>query len=102
MHRPSSEERMAQARECVESGLTVRAWCEANGVPAGTMYRWVARLRDEEVSEGAPTFVEVAPAPRPAPAGLPIVVRVGAAEVLVPAGADGRDVACVLGAAASL
>jgi transposase-like protein len=40
----SREERLAQAEECLASGMTVRDWCAANGVPEATMYVWVRRL----------------------------------------------------------
>ena len=47
MARMSREERLAQAEECLASGMTVRDWCAANGVPEATMYVWVRRLREE-------------------------------------------------------
>ena len=36
MARMSRDERLAQAEECVASGMTVRDWCAANGVPEAT------------------------------------------------------------------
>ena len=62
MKRMSSDERLAQAEECLASGMTVREWCAANGVPAPTMYAWVRRLREERSRGLAPAFVEVAAA----------------------------------------
>ena len=79
MARMSREERLAQAEECLASGMTVRDWCAANGVPEATMYVWVRRLREERTCALAPAFVEVSAEPAagsPAQAA-PIVARVG-------------------------
>lgn len=102
MGRVSREERVRQVEECEASGMTVRDWCDANGVPVATMHWWRRRLREERERELAPAFVEVGVGAPAAPPGMPIVARVGAVELLVPAGADERDVACALRAAASL
>ena len=104
MGRMSRDERLAQAEECLASGMTVKDWCAANEVPAATMYVWLRRLREERECALAPAFVEVSAEPAagsPAQAA-PIVARVGGVEVLVPAGADERDVRAVMRAAASL
>ncbi len=106
MGRMSRDERLAQAEECLASGMTVKDWCAANGIPAATMYVWVRRLREERECALAPAFVELggdravrdaAPA-----AGAPVVVRVGGVEILVPAGACEREVSMVMRAATSL
>ena len=36
------------ARSCIESGMTVYAWCKANGVPYTTCKKWIARLGEEK------------------------------------------------------
>lgn len=59
MARLSSEERLAQAETCLASGMTVRDWCAANGVPAPTTYAWIRRLREEGEAPLAPAFAEV-------------------------------------------
>ena len=104
MARMSREERLTQAEECLASGMTVRDWCAANGVPEATMYVWVRRLREERACALAPAFVEVSaePAAELPAQTAPIVARVGGVEVLVPAGADERDVRAVMRAASSL
>lgn len=105
MERMSREERLAQAEECLASGMTVKGWCAANGVPAATMYAWVRRLREERECELAPAFVELgghAPQGHAPTPGAPVVVRVGGAEMVVPAGAGEREVWMVMRAAASL
>ena len=105
MTRMSIDERLAQAEECLDSGMTVKDWCEANGVPAATMYVWVRRLREERERALAPAFVELAeccPQGHATVPGAPVVVRVGGVEVIVPAGAGEREVSVALRAAASL
>lgn len=42
-------------RECHASGMTVRAWCESNGIKEQTYYRNLKKLREE--------LVESLPAP---------------------------------------
>lgn len=105
MERMSRDERLSQAEECLASGMTVKDWCAANGVPAATMYVWVRRLREERECELAPTFVELAdhaPQERQPMPGSPVVVRVGSVEIIVPAGACEREVSMAMRAAASL
>lgn len=104
MVRVSREERARQVAECEASGLTVREWCEANGVPEATMHWWRRRLREEAGAALAPAFVEVAAvdAGRSAPAAAPIVARVGAVEILLPPGFGEADAAAAMRAAASL
>ena len=103
MARMSSGERLAQAEECLASGMTVRDWCAANGVPAPTMYAWIRRLREEGDASLAPAFVEVAAGDGGAAASpTPIVARVGAVEILLPPGFGEADAAAAMRAAASL
>ena len=59
MRRMSRDERLAQAEECLASGMTVKDWCAANGVPAATMYVWVRRLREERECALPPALVEL-------------------------------------------
>lgn len=106
MGRMSSDERLAQAEECLASGMAVRDWCAANGVPTATMYAWLKRLREERECALAPAFVElgddrVGQDATPV-ACAPLVVRVGGVEILVPAGACEREVSMVMRAASSL
>ena len=104
MARMSREDRLAQAEECLASGMTVRDWCAANGVPEATMYVWVRRLREERARALVPAFVEVSAEPTAGSAvqAVPFVARVGGVEVLVHAGADERDVRAVMRASSSL
>ena len=100
----SRNERLAQAKECLESEMTVKAWCAANGVSKNTMYVWIRRLREEQRFELEPTFVEatIRPSTEPPTHPAPIIARIGGVEMLVPQGASERDIQTVMRAAAAL
>lgn len=120
--------RREQVERCLASQLTIKEWCERNGVPAATMYSWMSRFRKEDPGMfGGPSageWIEVSREPiaartalavsggacpagpvpadrQPAGAGA-VVVRMGAADVVVPEGAAEAHVAAVLRAVASL
>ena len=40
--------RREQVERCLSTTMTVKDWCELNGVPASTMYFWMSRFRKEE------------------------------------------------------
>ena len=40
--------RREQVERCLAADMTVKEWCELNGVSKSTMYYWMARLRREE------------------------------------------------------
>ena len=42
------EMRREQVERCLAADMTVKEWCELNGVSKSTMYYWMARLRREE------------------------------------------------------
>ena len=112
--------------------MTVKEWCELNGVSKSTMYYWMGRLRKEEpglfgdptcgewieLSKGsiaARTALAVRPtdaataapgqeveAEVPAQPAGALVVRVNGADVVVPEGASEAHVSLVLRVVASL
>lgn len=59
MGRMSRDGRLAQAEECLASGMTVKDWRAANEVPVVTMYVWVMRLREGRECALTPAFVEL-------------------------------------------
>ena len=101
MARVSSEERLAQAGECLESGLTVKARRKEQGLSPQAMYERVKRVREGHDSGPAPAFVEVAAEEDRAQA-VPIVARVGAVEPLLTPGFTEADAAAAMRAAATL
>lgn len=96
MARMSSGERMAQAEECLASGLSARDWCAERGEPAATTCAWLRRLREERACGLAPAFVEVAPCADPPRAGVPIVCHVGGVELVLPSGFAEADAAAAM------
>ena len=53
-------------QDCRGSGLTVRAWCERQGITSSTYYRWERELLDEVETAPPPsapavTFAELPP-----------------------------------------
>ena len=40
--------RREQVERCLSTTMTIKDWCKLNGVPASTMYRWMAIFRKEE------------------------------------------------------
>ena len=41
--------RREQVERCLSTtGMTIKEWCELNGVPASTMYFWMSKFRKEE------------------------------------------------------
>ena len=40
--------RREQVERCLSTTMTIKGWCELNGVPTSTMYYWMAKFRKEE------------------------------------------------------
>ena len=126
------EMRRQQVERCLAADMTVKEWCELNGVSKSTMYYWMGRLRKEEpglfgdptcgewieLSKGsiaARTALAVRPteaataapgqeveAEAPAQPAGALVVRVNGDDVVVPEGASEAHVSLVLRVVASL
>ena len=65
-HRAKLQEWAARMQDCRGSGLTVRAWCERQGITSSTYYRWERELLDEVETAPPPsapavTFAELPP-----------------------------------------
>ena len=77
-------------RACKSSGLTVRAWCEEQGLNEKTYYhrqKQVCNALPEKICRPA-QFAEVRPATFAACAGAGIQIRIGAAEFHVDGNTD--------------
>lgn len=57
----SPEQRLKMIMECRQSGLTDCQWCKQNGIPAGTFYGWVKRLKEKGVTLPVATGRSTAP-----------------------------------------
>lgn len=49
-------------KECRESGMTVRAWCQANEINEKTYYYWLRKIK-KEAFEALPTECRQVPVP---------------------------------------
>jgi hypothetical protein len=69
MPRPRSKETERRWREIVErqarSGLSVRQFCDAEGVSTACLYLWRRRLRPGTPAPAAPAVLDERPAPTP-------------------------------------
>ena len=75
-----------RVQSCRESGLSVRQWCDENGLSANTYYYWQRRLF--QMSEAAgPRFAKIE-APVHTAGHIAASVRIGTAQAEIYNGAD--------------
>ena len=55
------------------SGLTIKEWCEQNGINSNTYYYYLARIRDAMLESSGPRLVEMEFPAADLPAGKPAV-----------------------------
>ena len=99
----SKQERLenwtARIMACRSSGMTVRAWCQENGLSEKTYYYWQRRLfqtLSEQQGAHKTAFAEVTP-PQPVCSGhVAVTVRIAGAEADIHSGADTATVETVL------
>ena len=77
---------------CRSSGISVRAWCEGNGISTASYYKWQKKLFCL-AAQTAPQFAEVCVAPA---AKISATVHLGNVSVDVHSGADAETTAMVL------
>ena len=99
----SKQERLenwtARIMACRSSGMTVRAWCQENGLSEKTYYYWQRRLfqtlSEQQVAHET-AFAEVTP-PQPVCSGnVAVSVRISGVEANIHNGADSATVETVL------
>lgn len=99
----SKQERLAEWSErimkCRNSGMTVRRWCQENGIAEKSYFYWQRRLfetlsRKQEAAE--PTFAEVTPLRSVHSGKVAVTVRISGAEAEICNGADAATVETVL------
>ena len=66
-HEAKRQEWATRMQDCRSSGLTVRAWCERQGITSSTYYRWERELLDEVETAPPPSVPAVTFAELPAP-----------------------------------
>ena len=77
---------------CRSSGISVRAWCEGNGISTASYYKW-QKKRFRLAAQTAPQFAEVCVAPA---AKISATVHLGNVSVDVHSGADAETTAMLL------
>ena len=101
----SKQERLenwtARIMACRSSGMTVRAWCQENGLSEKTYYYWQRRLfqalSEQQQATQQPAFVEITSTPNVRPSGgAAVTVRIAGAEADIYSGADAVTVETVL------
>ena len=101
----SKQERLenwtARIMACRSSGMTVRAWCQENGLSEKTYYYWQKRLfqtlSEQQQAIRQPAFAEITPTPTVRPSGgVAVMVRISGVEAEIYNGADAVAVETVL------
>lgn len=77
---------------CRSSGISVRAWCEGNGISTASYYKWQKKLFCL-AAQSAPQFAEVCVAPV---AKISATVHLGTVSVDIHSGADAETTAMLL------
>ena len=88
----NENERNEQWRERIrayrESGLTMRAWCAAQGIPFNQLKYWLRKLSPGTRKSPTTTWVTVTPTPPSSAETSPLVVRIGSASIDIRPGFD--------------
>ena len=101
----SKQERLenwtARIMACRGSGMTVRAWCQENGLSEKTYYYWQRRLfqtlSEQQQVIQQPAFAEITPTPNVRPSsGVAVTIRIHGVETEIYNGADAATVETVL------
>ena len=77
---------------CRSSGISVRAWCEGNGISTASYYKWQKKLFCL-AAQSSPQFAEVYVAPA---AKISATVHLGNVSVDIHSGADAETTAMLL------
>ena len=77
---------------CRSSGISVRAWCEENGISTASYYKWQKKLF-RLAAQSSPQFAEVCVAPT---AKISATVHLGNISVDIYSGADAETTAMLL------
>ena len=49
-------ERTTKINECKKSGLSVREWCEQNGINHNTYYGWIKKAKKKQINQSQSDF----------------------------------------------
>lgn len=87
--------------QCRGSGVSVRQWCQENGVNISSYYKWQRKVYAAAQDQQARSFVEVTPVQPEAVGGVAVTLRIAGAELDIHNGADAATVEAVLRAVKS-
>ena len=87
--------------QCRDSGVSVRQWCQENGVNVSSYYKWQRKVYAAAQAQQESSFVEVTPVHPAAVIGVAVTLRIAGAELEIHNGADAATVEVVLRAVKS-
>ena len=88
----SLSEWQVQVTACQESGKTVKAWCEENGISPATYYNRLRKLREAALSEEEHRLVPINPTP-----SRNIKISAGEISISLPDDATPEQLSAILG-----
>ena len=87
--------------QCRGSGISVRQWCQENGINISSYYKWQRKVYAAAQAQQERSFVEVTPVQPAAVGGVAVTLRIAGAELDIHNGADAATVEAVLRAVKS-
>lgn len=87
------KEWQGQIIACQESGMSVTEWCSQNGIPKGTYYGRLRKVREAAIEEEGKEIVPIKPA-----ASQNIRISAGEISISLPENANVEQLAAIIGA----
>ena len=87
--------------QCRGSGISVRQWCQENGINISSYYKWQRKVYAAAKAQQERSFVEVTPVQPAAVGDVAVTLRIAGAELDIHNGADAATVEAVLRAVKS-
>lgn len=87
--------------QCRDSGMSVRQWCQKNGINISSYYKWQRKVYAAAQNQQERSFVEVTPVQQAAVGGVAVTLRINGAEMDIHNGADAATIEAVLRAVKS-
>ena len=87
--------------QCRGSGMSVRQWCQENGINISSYYKWQRKVYAVAQDQQKRSFVEVTPVQSAAVGDVAVTLRIAGAELDIRNGADAATIESVLRAVKS-
>ncbi|AHF09447.1 MULTISPECIES: IS66 family insertion sequence element accessory protein TnpA [Dehalobacter] len=95
----SAKQRMAEWSErissCRNSGISVKQWCQEQGIPEKTYYYWQRRVFQALTAQQEPYFARVPVERQNSSQDVAVTVRIGNAQADIYTGADAGTIEAV-------